>query len=183
MASVTVTGLLPIMGSTLSHVIEATAQSYAIAFVVISFMMIFLLGSLRYGLLSMIPNLFPILSVMGLMWYLEIPLDMFTMLIASIAIGIAVDDTVHFMYNFKKEFEKSGDAAEAIRKTLQSAGRAMLVTSLVLASGFFVFCFSEIYNLTNFGLLTGIAISLALVADFLLAPALMMLVHNKPGPS
>ena len=78
------------------------------------------------------------------------------------------------IYTDKESFLKEKLAAEAIRKTLQSAGRAMFVTSLVLASGFFVFCFSEIHNLTNFGFLTGIAISLALVADFLLAPALMI---------
>lgn len=182
-ATVTVTGLLPIMGTTLKHVIHATGQSYFIAFLVISLMMVVFLGSLRYGLVSMLPNLLPIVSVMGLMWLIGIPLDMFTMLIASIAIGITVDDTVHFMYHFKRSYQRTGDAEVAIRETLNVAGRAMLVTSVVLSGGFFVFMGSAISNLIHFGLLTGCTIVIALLGDFLFAPALMVLMHPKRTPA
>jgi predicted RND superfamily exporter protein len=140
-------------------------------------------GSLRLGLVSMIPNLLPIVLVMGLMWLLGMPLDLFTMMIGSIAIGLAVDDTVHFMHNFRRYHAESGDVREAVRETLMTTGRAMLVTTVVLSIGFFIFMFSSMSNLRNFGLLTGLAILIALLADYLLAPALMtLLVRDARGP-
>jgi len=129
----------------------------------------------------MIPNVLPILVVMAVMVPFHMPLDMFTMLIGSIAIGLAVDDTVHFIYNFRRYYRQSGNAHEAVRCTLTTTGRAMLVTSIVLSIGFFIYMFAYMTHLFNFGLLTGMAIIVALLADFLLAPALMVLItrHNE----
>ncbi len=170
---VTATGIMPLFGRIIFAAIHSAAQSYLIAFGVITVMMILLIGSVRLGLVCMLPNLAPIVIVLGFMGWVGIPLDMFTMLIGSIAIGIAVDDTIHFVYNFRRYFAESGDATDAVRRTLATAGRAMLTTTLVLAAGFFIFMFASMQNLYNFGLLTGIALILALAADFLLAPALM----------
>ena len=75
-------------------------------------MMMLLIGSVRVGLISMVPNLGPIIVVMGIMGWFNLSLDMFTMLIASIAIGLAVDDTIHFMYNFKRYYAETGDAGD-----------------------------------------------------------------------
>ncbi len=172
---VTLTGMVPVMGTTLDHVISTTAQSYLIAFSLVSLMLIVLLGSLRYGILAMIPNLSPILITMGLMFLLDIPLDMFTILVASIAIGIAVDDTVHFMYHCKHNYQRCGDMPMAIFGALDTSGRAMLTTSAILIIGFSMFLWSDLNNLFNFGMLIGTTVLLALIADFLLAPALMML--------
>ncbi|HCH24957.1 MAG TPA: hypothetical protein DE179_11755 [Oceanospirillaceae bacterium] len=172
--SVTMTGMVPVMGTTLNHVISTTAESYIIAFALISIMLIILLRSLRYGLLAMAPNLSPILITMGLMYLLQIPLDMFTILVASIAIGIAVDDTVHFMYHCKHNYQRCGDMPMSIHGALDTSGRAMLTTSAILSLGFAMLMWSELINLFNFGMLIGITVVLALVADFLLAPALMM---------
>jgi predicted RND superfamily exporter protein len=105
---------------------------------------------------------------------------MFTMLIASIAIGLAVDDTIHFMHNFRRYFEQTGDVREAVRETLRTAGRAMLITSIVLALGFLIFTFSAMNHLTNFGLLTGMAVLLAMISNFVMAPALMAVLHRQP---
>ena len=93
--------------------------------------------------------------------------------------GLAVDDTIHFMHNFRRYYELGGDPIEAVRQTLDTTGRAMLVTSIVLSLGFFIFAFATMSNLVNFGLLTAFTIIMALVADYFLAPALMVLV-NKP---
>ncbi len=101
------------------------------------------------------------------------------MLVASIAIGLAVDDTVHFMYQFKRNFEESDDVKDAVSHTLHTAGRAMLTTSTVLSIGFFIFMFASMNNVFYFGVLTGMAIIFALVADFFLAPALMALIVGK----
>lgn len=181
LATVELSGVLPLFAQTLHAVILTTATSYAIALGVIGIMMILLLGSIRYGLLSMIPNLLPILVVMAWMHLGDIPLDLFTMLIASIAIGITVDDTIHFMYNFVRDYREHGNVDQAIHRTLQGAGRAMLITTIVLSIGFLTFTLSEVNNLLNFGKLTAAAIGLALVADFIVAPALLKVTHPN-GP-
>ena len=177
---VAATGIMSLFGRIIHAAIYSAAQSYAIALVVITFMMILLIGNLKLGLISMIPNLAPIITVLGLMGWLAINLDMFTMLIASIVIGLAVDDTIHFMYNFKRYYTQTGDLHEAVENTLLTAGRAMLTTSVVLSIGFFIFMFAAMNNLFYFGLLAGSAVLLALGADLLLAPALMtLLIHKK----
>ena len=174
-----VTGLMMIFARTLDAMMTSMAQSYSIAAVVISLMMMLLVGHIRLGLVSMIPNLLPIIIVLGVMGLTGMPLDAFTMLIGSIALGLAVDDTVHFMHNFQRYYRRSGDSVEAITHTLHTAGRAMVVTTIVLSLGFFIFMRSEMNNLFNFGLLTGLAIILALLADLLLAPALMTMIFGK----
>ncbi len=170
---ITVTGMNALLGRTMAATIFSMTQSYMIAAVVITLMMILLLGDLRIGLISMIPNLAPIVVTVGVMGWLDLPMDLFTILIGSIAIGLAVDDTIHFMHNFRRYHLASGDVADAVRRTLLTSGRAMLVTSIVLCLGFFIYMFSILTNLFNFGLLTGLAIGMALLADFFLAPALM----------
>ncbi|MFC1831564.1 RND family transporter [Thermodesulfobacteriota bacterium] len=176
---VTATGIMSLFGRIIHAAMYSAAQSYAIALVVITLMMILLIGNLKLGLISMIPNLAPIITVLGLMGWLAINLDMFTMLIGSIVIGLAVDDTIHFMYNFKRYYMQTGDLHEAVENTLLTAGRAMLTTSVVLSIGFFIFMFAAMNNLFYFGLLAGSAVLLALGADLLLAPALMTLVIHK----
>ncbi len=176
---ITVTGMNALLSRTMSATIVSMAESYVIAALVITVMMILLLGDIKIGLISMIPNLLPIILTLGLMGWLGLPLDLFTMLIGSIAIGLAVDDTIHFMHNYRRYHHETGDVYQAIHKTLLSSGRAMLITTIVLATGFFLYLFSTMSNLFNFGLLTGFTIIMALFADFLLAPALMAQLHKS----
>jgi predicted RND superfamily exporter protein len=178
-AKITVTGMLPLLSRTLHNVMLSMRESYILAFVVISILMVLLIGDLKVGMLSMIPNLTPIVLTMGIMGFAGFPMDMFTMLVGSIAIGLAVDDTIHFMHNFRRYFKETGDAGEAVHLTLLGTGRAMFITSCVLSTGFFIFMFSSLNNLFRFGLLTGLAIILALLADFLIAPALMVLATGR----
>ena len=178
-AKVTVTGMVALLGRTISAAIFSAALSYSIAGVVITFMMILLIGRVKTGILSMIPNLLPIILAIGVMGAFSWPMDMFTMLIGSIAIGLAVDDTIHFMHNFHRYFHETKDAAESVRRTLLTTGRAMLATTVVLATGFFIYLFSYMENIFRFGLLTGFAILMALVADFFLAPAMMTLIARR----
>ncbi len=177
--TVTTTGIMALFARILHATMYSAARSYGVALVVISIMMILLIGNLRLGLIAMIPNIGPILIVMGIMGWFAIPLDMFTMMVASIAIGLAVDDTVHFIYNFKRYYQERRDVHYAVGRTLHTAGRAMLTTSIVLSVGFFIFMFASMNNVFNFGMLVGIAILLALLGDFLLAPALMALSADR----
>lgn len=180
---ITITGLSSIISQTMAQVVDTMAESYMIAFVVITVLMISLIGKLQIGLLSMIPNLFPICLTLGIMGWFHVTMDLFTMLVGSISIGLAVDDTIHFMHNFQRYYKQCGDAKQAVMDTLCSTGRAMLITTCVLSIGFFVLMCSSMNNLFNFGWLTGFTLIIALLADYLIAPALMMLVHPSQQSS
>ena len=177
--SYVVTGLIPIMVKTITFLMEGMLISYLIAGVVITLLMIILLADFRMGLWSMIPNFLPILAGLGLMGLLDLPLDAMSILVGSIAIGLAVDDTVHFMHNFRRNQHIHQDIKVAVEKTLTSTGRAMLLTTIVLSAGFFIFTFSSMNNLISFGLITGLAIIIALLGDLLLAPAMMALIYKN----
>jgi len=125
---------------------------------------------------SMVPNLLPILVVLGVMGATGIRIDFFTMLTGSVAIGLAVDDTIHFLHNFYREFDVTGDAREAVRRTLETTGQALLTTSVVLSIGFGVFMLASMPTLQLFGMITVMAILLAFTADIVVAPALVTLV-------
>ena len=176
---ITITGIVMILFKTVSNTMSSMRKSYIIALFVITFLMIVLIGRVRIGLLSMIPNLAPILLTMGIMGAIPIRMNIFTMLVGSISIGLAVDDTIHFMHNFRRYYDRSGDPKAAVHETLQTTGRAMLVTSIVLSLGFFIFTFATMKNLFDFGILTAFTIVMALVADYFLAPALMVIVNPK----
>lgn len=175
LASVTVTGMSPMMGKTVAAAIRSMSKSYIVAFFVITTMMIILVGDVKMGLLSMVPNIFPIFLVMGIMGAFGAYIDLNALMIGSIAIGLVVDDTMHFMYNFRRYYELTGDARAAVRDTLLSAGRAMMITSLVLASSFFTLLFATFTSTHKFGFFTGLVILIALFADFVMAPALVVL--------
>ncbi len=174
-----ITGIPALLSRSIPASLRSMAKSYVIAFVVITFLMIVHVGNIKIGLLSMISNLLPIFMTMGIMGAFNIKLDMSTIMIGSIAIGIVVDDTLHFMYNFKKFHDETGNAAIAIEKTMLGTGRALLLTSMILSSGFFILMTASLSLLIVFGFLTGITIIFALLADFIVNPALMILVAGQ----
>ena len=177
--TITMTGMIPLLVHTFSQSIHSSIKSYIIAFVLIAISMIFIMGDVRLGLVSMIPNLTPIIIGLSLMYLYHIPLDMFTLLIGSIAIGLAVDDTIHFLHNFKRYYLQSHDATKAVEQTFYTTGKAMVITSIVLSLGFYAYIFGTMQSVQNFGFLTGSVIIFALLADLLLAPALMILISKK----
>ena len=179
LASIEVTGTLPILATTITKSIESSIESYVLAFIVIAILMVVLVGSMKFGLLSMIPNLTPIMFALAFMVYFSLPLDMFTILIGAIAIGMVVDDTIHYMHNFGRYYSERKDVNEAIRLTLRSTGRAIFITSMVLSSGFLVFMFANMTNLYNFGLITGVTVAFAMVSNLVLTGALLKIFVKK----
>ena len=111
----------------------------------------------------MIPNLSPIIIALGVIGVTDIQLDLFTMMTGSIAIGLAVDDTIHFMHNFRRYHLDTGDVKLAVHQTLQSTGRAMLFTTLVLSTGFFIMIFVR-WRILMRRLGTGLRLSILLWA-------------------
>lgn len=148
-------------------------KSFGAALVAITLMMVVLLRELRLGLVAMIPNLMPIALIMGFMGYAGITIDLTNLLIASIVIGIAVDDTIHFLYQFRAFHKITGDVEAAIAHAMEHAGRAMVSTSMVLSAGFGVYLASNLVSMQRFGLLVGFTCIIALVVDLVLAPALL----------
>ena len=172
---ITITGMVPLFQRTLSAAMSSMAISYVVAFILIAIMMIILLGSFRIGLISMVPNILPIIMTIGFMSLVDMPLDMFTMLVGAIVIGLSVDDTVHFFHNFAKYHHQGLSVKESVEQTMISSGRALVATSVVLALGFFVYIFASLSNLINFGILAGGAIVIALISNIILGPALLTL--------
>ncbi len=177
-----ITGLMSLLARIFDAVIISMGRSYLFAIAVITPLMMLLLGSLRRGLVSMVPNLLPIVAVLAVMGWGGVPIDTTTMLIGAMVIGIAVDDTIHFMHKFQRYFEETGDLERAVTETLRTTGSALLFTSIVLAAGFAVFGLGEMSNVRTFGLLASFAAIVALLADLLVAPALLALVEKTRRP-
>ncbi len=175
-AEVVITGLMPMVTRAVLAVIRTLTKSYALAFLMITPLMMLLIGSFRAGLVSMVPNLAPIIITLGLMGWCGFPMDIFTLLIGCIAIGLAVDDTIHLIHSFQRYVGEHGDAELAVRQTLETTGKALLFTSLVLCSSFFIFTASSMHNVFRFGLLTGFTIATAFLFDILVTPALLVLI-------
>jgi predicted RND superfamily exporter protein len=154
---------------------EGQKRSFLAAFGVITLIMMIVLRSPGLGLISMLPNVFPVLISLGLMGFAGIYMDMAMMTFAALIIGVAVDDTIHFFVRYRREFERAGSYEVALRETLTSVGRPITFTTLTLTLGFAVLSFSDMRGLVHFGLLAGFAFSWALLADFFLAPAVLLL--------
>ena len=172
----TVTGFGAVITRTVTATTQSLIQTYGLALILITPLMMLLIGSLRSGLVSMVPNLIPIAMTLGMMTLADITLDMFTLLVGCIAIGLAVDDTIHMIVGFQRYLVKTGDPVRAVELTLKTTGRALLFTSVVLTTGFLVFTMSSMSNLQAFGMLTAFAIGTAFVLDITATPALLVLV-------
>ena len=173
--SVEVTGALSWVKALNDKLGEGTRNSFiAVLFVVAALMMIFL-RSVKLGLISMIPNVFPVLITLGFMGFAGIYLDMPLMCCSAVIIGVAVDDTIHFFRRYRREFERLGDYTQALRATLSTVGRPITFTTMTLILGFLVMTLSDLSGWRNFGFLSGFAFLWAYLADFFFCPALILL--------
>jgi predicted RND superfamily exporter protein len=161
----------------MDYIVSSQLQGFAIAFVAIAVMMVFIFRSLKTGLISMIPNVAPVVLTLGVMGFAGILLDYNKVMIAAVAIGIAVDDTVHLVSRYRYEFLRCGDYAEALVAAMQDVGRALFITSVALVCGFLVNLLSVMDNNATFGILLSTSIVVALIADFFFMPALVLTFH------
>lgn len=148
-------------------------RSFGLAFVVVTIMMVLMLADLKLGLIAMVPNILPIAAVMACMGWLGIPIDIGTLLVASIAMGLAVDDTIHFMHQFRASYAAQGDVERAIDHAFSHSGRALAATSAILLAGDLILLLAVVIMLQRFGFLCGLTVVFALLADLLFAPALL----------
>jgi len=144
------------------------------AFSIIALMMGILFRSLSMALLSLVPNIFPILLTAGLIGYLDIPLNMSTSLIFTIAFGIAVDDTIHFLSRFKQESNRGISNLYAVRRTFLSTGKAIIITTIILIGGFGSLILSDFKSTYYIGLFVSFTLISAVITDLTLLPLLLL---------
>jgi len=176
---ITVTGAVHSTLAVVRALIGDLLRSFGFAFVAITVIMILLLRELKLGLISMVPNLLPIACILGVMGVGGVPLDTNTMMVASVIIGIAVDDTIHFLHQFRCHYRVFDDVSKAIDHALEHSGRAMATTSIILCTGFASLAGATMASTQRFGLLVAIAVVFALLIDLIFAPALLRLTYKS----
>lgn len=153
--------------------VNGLLRSFGGSFVIIAIMMILAFGSIKAGLIGMIPNVAPVLLIGGVMGYSGMPLDMITMIVMPMILGIAVDDTIHMNNHIKYGYERTGSYKKPLLLSYREIGKTMGMTTFILCAMFFVFIFSPMGALHNVGLLSIIGLAAALVADYTLTTALV----------
>ena len=157
-----------------SHLLVAgQIKSVVLGLILIFAIMFLMFLSAKVGLIALVPNCFPIIMNFGLMGWMGIPLSTSTSLIASIAIGLAVDDTIHYLHRYNSEFKKDLDKDRAMRDAIKSVGKPIIFTTLTISIGFFVLMLSHFNPTAIFGFLMVITMLAALIGDLILLPALM----------
>lgn len=172
------TGMVVLYNNLLQSLFQSQILTIGVVFVAIMLMFALLFRNLRMALIAIVPNLVAAALVLGLMGWLGVPLDIMTITIAAICIGIAVDDTIHYVHRFTDEFQKDRDYWAAVKRSHASIGRAMYYTTVTITLGFSILALSNFIPTIYFGLLTGFSMIVALLADLTLLP--LLIVRFKP---
>ena len=167
-------GMLVLYNNLLQSLFKSQILTIGVVFLAILLMFTLSFRNLKMAALAIIPNIMAAAMVLGLMGWLHIPLDIMTITIAAICIGIAVDDTIHYVHRFTEEFSKDGDYWAAVKRSHNSIGRAMYYTTITITLGFSILALSNFIPSIYFGLLTGFSMLVALLADLTLLPVLIV---------
>lgn len=169
------TNMLVLYNNMLQSLFSSQIQTIGFVFISIMFMFTILFRSFYLAILAIVPNILPATLVLGFMGLKSIPLDLMTITIAAISVGIAVDNTIHYIIRFKREFSQNKNYSESIKICHGSIGKAMYYTSSIIIIGFSILSLSNFIPTIYFGLLTGLAMLAALLASLTLLPALLMI--------
>jgi predicted RND superfamily exporter protein len=175
--NVHLTGLLVLYNNMLQSLFDSQILTLGVVVMMLLAMFVLLFKSFKIALIALAPNLLAIGAVLGIMGWMNIPLDMMTITIAAISIGIAVDNTIHYIYRFKNEFKISHNYIKTMHTCHGSIGYAMYYTSVTIIVGFSILAFSSFLPTIYFGLLTGLAMLIALLAALTLLPQLLIVVR------
>jgi len=173
------TGMTSLFLSMLENLKDSLMDSFLLAFIIIFFMMLYICKNIKLTLISMIPNLFPIFLTIGLMGLLDIPIDTITVMIASVTLGIAVDDTIHYLVWLRRNVASGIDIKSSILKTYKTVGKPIVITSVILFMGFIILILGSLNSIKTFGLFTAFSIFFALIGDLILFPALILIFKPK----
>jgi predicted RND superfamily exporter protein len=168
-----ITGMAVMFNNMLQSLYTSQIATLELVFVAILIMFMILFRRVWLAVLAVIPNIFSAILILGFMGWMDIPLDMMTITIAAITIGIAVDDTIHYIHRFQSEFRLDANYRNGVIRCHGSIGRAIYYTSITITVGFSILTLSNFIPTIYFGLLTGLAMILALLGDLLLLPLLI----------
>ncbi len=172
-------GSMPKFTDMMHKVSWGQIKAFLISILIIAVLMMIVFGSFTTGLIGMIPNVSPALVVGGIMGFFNIPLDMMTCTVMPMIMGLAVDDTIHFINHSQFELQKTGNIREGIVRTYRRVTPALIMTSIVLILNFSVYTLSVAKFYIHFGILTAAGIFTALAADLLVTPAIMVLKERR----
>jgi predicted RND superfamily exporter protein len=161
-------------------IINGLKESIFWAFLLIALCMLYLFRSFRILLCSLIPNLIPLVMTAGIMGWVGVPLKPSTVLIFSVALGIAIDITIRFLVNYKQQLKQNNfEVQPTVIESIHSTGLSIIYTSIVLTAGFVIFCFSDFGGTEALGWLTSITLVTATIANLVLLPALLLVFYKK----
>ena len=169
-----ITGLAVLYNNMLQSLFQSQIGSLLIVFAVISIMLFTIFKSFKVMLIGLIPNIFVASSVMGLLGLLKIPLDIMTITVAAISVGMAVDNTIHYIYRYKKELKKTASVEQALENAHTTTGRAIFYTATTIAAGFCILSLSNFFPTVLFGLFTSLAMVLAFITSLTVLPNLLV---------
>ena len=172
-ATVTMVGSMPQFTAMMQYVVRGQISSFLISLLIIGVLMMLVFGSVRIGLVGLIPNIMPALIVGGLMGWMGYPLDMMTATIMPMILGLAVDDTIHFINHSHLEYDRHGSYRRAILRSFRTIGTPIVMTSVVIAANFSVYMTSVANTFFNMGLLSVVGVLTALLADLFITPVLI----------
>ena len=169
-------GVLILFNNLLQSLFKSQILTLGLVIIGIFAMFVILFKNIKLSLIGVVPNFIAAFFILGIIGLLGIPLDMMTITIAAITIGIAVDNSIHYIYRFKEEFNKSNDYIETIKTCHSTVGRAILNTSITIVFGFSILVLSKFIPTIYFGIFTGIAMLLAMISVLTLLPSLILLI-------
>lgn len=172
-AKITTVGNIPQYVTMMQYLVRGQMLSFVISILIIGVILMIAFQSIRVGLIGLIPNMMPAVFVGGYMGWMGIPLDMMTATLLPMMLGMAVDDTIHFINHSKLEYDRTHNYQTAIRRTFRVVGVAIVITSIITSAVFASFCSSACTMCLNFGLMAIIGILSALAADLLVTPILV----------
>lgn len=180
----TVTGTSVVLAKGTSYMVKNLFTSLTLAIMVISIIMALLFSSIKMVLVSLLPNFIPLMVTAGIMGIFGIPIKPSTLLVFSIAFGISVDDTIHFLAKYRQELkQRNWNIAESVKASIQETGVSMIYTSIVLFFGFSMFTMSDFGGTVALGLLVSITLLIAMISNLVVLPSLLMsldkIISNK----
>jgi hypothetical protein len=176
-ATVSAVGNIPQFTTMQQYLVKGQIRSFGISCVIVAILLMIVFGSVRTGLIGMIPNIAPAIFVGGYLGWLGIPLDMMSATVIPMVIGLAVDDTIHFVNHTNEEYERTKHYKSAILRVFRTTGGALVMTTVIMCSTFANFTTSVCVMLRNFGLVLVIGLGSALLADFMVTPVLIKKFH------
>lgn len=178
----TLTNLFVLYEDILSRLVNSQFVTLGIVYIAMTLVLMLIFRSLRIALIALIPNAITTVAVLGAMGLIGIPLDLMTITITSVAMGISVDDTIHYIHRYQEESKISNADSDAITRTHLSVGYALVYTTMIIVIGFMALVFSDFVPSILFGVLTGLAMVVALLTDITLLPVMLKARFRDKSP-